>query len=253
MLKNILPLIPEHHCYVEPFCGGASLFFAKEPSKVEIINDINNEIIFLYQVAKKYPQEFLNKLEEYQYSEYWHQYFKKNKNIENEIERAVGIYIRIQWSFAKVMDKGFAFSKKVNQASRHENKLESLHITLERLKNVTIMKRDAKEIIELFDSEDTFFYCDPPYPNTDQGNYKGYTQQDFDDLINVLLGCKGSFILSCYENEAVPKHWKKYEFETVNYSSKIIREKRKEILWVKNNFSNKQKDLFEEKLLEIAR
>lgn len=52
MLKNILPIIPEHEIYNEPFFGGGALFFAKEPSKIEFINDISGEIVNFYRVIK---------------------------------------------------------------------------------------------------------------------------------------------------------------------------------------------------------
>ena len=52
MLKYILPLIPPHECYIEPFCGGAAVFFAKEPAKINIINDKNKEVVNFYRVLK---------------------------------------------------------------------------------------------------------------------------------------------------------------------------------------------------------
>mgnify|MGYP000104759443 CR=1 FL=1 len=59
LAKHILPLFPEHTCYVEPFCGAAALYFMKEPSKVEVINDIHGELINLYRVIKHHLDEFV--------------------------------------------------------------------------------------------------------------------------------------------------------------------------------------------------
>ncbi|HTA26729.1 MAG TPA: DNA adenine methylase, partial [Bacteroidia bacterium] len=53
MLRHILPLIPKHTIYVEPFLGGGAVFWAKEPSRVEIINDTNAEIVNFYEVTQK--------------------------------------------------------------------------------------------------------------------------------------------------------------------------------------------------------
>jgi DNA adenine methylase len=52
MLKHILPIIPEHRIYVEPFFGGGAVFFGKEPSKVEVINDYNSNVVVFYQQLK---------------------------------------------------------------------------------------------------------------------------------------------------------------------------------------------------------
>jgi len=54
LAKHLLPLFPQHKCYVEPFCGGASLFFTKKASQVEIIDDINGKLINLYRVVKNH-------------------------------------------------------------------------------------------------------------------------------------------------------------------------------------------------------
>jgi DNA adenine methylase len=49
----ILGMLPEHRIYCEPFCGGAGGFFAKEPSRVEIINDTNRELLNFYEVCRR--------------------------------------------------------------------------------------------------------------------------------------------------------------------------------------------------------
>lgn len=59
LAKEILPLFPEHTCYVEAFAGGAALFFMKAPSKVEVLNDANGELVNLYRVVTHHLEEFV--------------------------------------------------------------------------------------------------------------------------------------------------------------------------------------------------
>lgn len=59
LAKTILPLFPEHTCYVEPFAGAAALFFLKQPSKSEVLNDVNGDLVNLYRVIKHHLEEFL--------------------------------------------------------------------------------------------------------------------------------------------------------------------------------------------------
>lgn len=59
LAKHILPMIPEHSCYIEPFCGAAALYFLKEPSPAEVINDINGELVCLYRVVRHHLDEFI--------------------------------------------------------------------------------------------------------------------------------------------------------------------------------------------------
>jgi DNA adenine methylase len=59
LAKHILPLMGEHTTYVEPFAGGAAMFFMKEPSKVEVINDINSDLVNLYRVVRHHLDELV--------------------------------------------------------------------------------------------------------------------------------------------------------------------------------------------------
>lgn len=59
LAKHILPLFPEHACYVEAFAGGAALFFRKDPVKAEVLNDINGDLVNLYRVVQSHLDEFI--------------------------------------------------------------------------------------------------------------------------------------------------------------------------------------------------
>lgn len=56
---HILPLFPEHTCYVAPFAGAAALFFLKEPVKVEVLDDVNGDLVTLYRVVQHHLEEFV--------------------------------------------------------------------------------------------------------------------------------------------------------------------------------------------------
>ena len=154
-----ISLIPEHKIYVEPFCGGASLFFAKDRPIVtnndhyrEVLNDTNKDLINLYYIAQSKPREFIEYLNRFPYSEYWHNYFKQNIHPENDLEKAVGFYIRIMMSFSKKLDSGFSFDKLTkNKTKGYFNHLERLPQIIDRLKGIYIFCRNALDIIKIFD------------------------------------------------------------------------------------------------------
>ena len=81
-----------------------------------------------------------------------------------------------------------------------------------RLRDVYIEHDDAIDVINRWDTPETFFYCDPPYPGTDQGHYAGYTTDDLDRLVAALDDCQGSFLLSNYRQDGMPDHWERFEF-----------------------------------------
>lgn len=62
LAKRIVPLIPPHHTYIEPFAGGAWIFFRKDPAPVEVLNDLNADVVTLYRVVKNHHEEFLRQM-----------------------------------------------------------------------------------------------------------------------------------------------------------------------------------------------
>jgi DNA adenine methylase len=59
LAEQILPLFPDHVCYVEVFAGAGAIYFAKPPSECEVLNDINGELVNLYRVVKHHLEEFV--------------------------------------------------------------------------------------------------------------------------------------------------------------------------------------------------
>jgi DNA adenine methylase len=83
-----------------------------------------------------------------------------------------------------------------------------------RLQNVQIEWCDALKVIRGRDSAEAFFYCDPPYVGSDQGQYDGYTQEDFDGLLTLLATIKGKFLLSSFRNETLDRFVKRKGWHT---------------------------------------
>jgi DNA adenine methylase len=235
-----------HSVYCEPFCGGAAVLFAKDwvnPSNSddyrEVLNDTNQEIINLYRVCQTQYEKFLHLIEFTPYSEDEHRKAKhigKNPQDYDELWRAWAFYVNISQSFNNTLNKNLSRGVKGrNHAATWHNKKTYLPQIMERLSKVYLSNCDALQCIKNWDSPNTLFYLDPPYPNTHQGHYSGYTQEDFEALIEVLKGIEGSFILSNYPNEAAPKDWALIEIEATMSAKKVkggIREKRTECLWI---------------------
>lgn len=222
LANKILPLLPAHMVYVEPFCGGAALLFSKPapPNSRhyrEVINDTDELLINLYQVAREQPEEF-------QYLVNWTPHSQaefrqaiaicKNPSDYSKLEKAWAYYTNICNAFANKLNGGWGTSLvSQHQADKWNNKKARLPETLERLQRVTIACEDALRCIDRWDSAHTCFYIDPPYPDTNQGHYSGYTQENFKALLEKLETIQGSFVLSCYPNADVPKEWERFEFQ----------------------------------------
>jgi len=221
MSSKIVPLIPRHTVYVEPFCGGAAIFFAKPWPKVtakdryrEVINDHDKRLINFYQQLRDNGQSLVDALQLTLHSEYEHQ-IAKELECEDKLEAARRYYVNVQQSFANTLNHGWrraVYGR--NEGATWANKIAQLPEYLDRMASVHIACEDALKVIKQWDSPQTFFYCDPPYPGTDCGSYKGYTIEDFQALVNTLDACQGSFILSNYDQPIeMPKDWERFEFQ----------------------------------------
>jgi DNA adenine methylase len=227
MVPNILPLIPKHMVYVEPFAGGAAVFFAKPWPNVEntshyreVLNDKDERLINFYRVLQtpEKREALIDRLNLTLYSEAEHAKAKDLKS-GDEVQRAWAYFVNINTSFSNKLSGGWGRSLfGENHAASWGRRISRLSEYLERMSSVHIACDDALTVIRQWDSPQTFFYCDPPYPGTycgHYGGYGGYTVEDFQALVNTLNECQGSFILSNYEQagQTIPDGWERFEFE----------------------------------------
>ena len=224
LANKIIPLIPRHTVYVEPFAGGAAILFKKPwPDVVnkslyrECINDKDGHLVNFYKMLRDHGPELVEKIQLTLYSrEEYHDSLREGLNCDDPIERARRYYANIQMSFSNKLNAGWGtniFS--YNPAATWASKISSLPKYLERMASVSIESDDAVGVIQRWDSPQTFFYCDPPYPGANQGHYGGYTMENFSTLVDALDNCTGSFLLSCYDvpSVTIPDNWEKFEFE----------------------------------------
>ena len=216
---RILSMIPEHEIYCEPFCGGAALFFSKPPSKVEIINDTNGEIINFYEVLKRDFPALEREIEISLHSRTRHRQAKviyENPDMFDRIKRAWAVWMLANSSYACKLDGGYGYDRTGNTSKKLANKRACFSADYAiRLQMAQIECCDALRIIRSRDTPDAFFYLDPPYVGTDQGHYDGYTQIDFDALLADLETIQGKFLLSSFRNKSLFEYIKRNGWETL--------------------------------------
>lgn len=169
LVKRLLPLIPPHRVYVEVFGGGASLLLAKEPSPIEVYNDIDGELVNLFITVRDRKEEFRQRLEGLPYSRALYQKYVRlldEGHIEDQLERAVAFYYCMRSTFAGKWRGGWAFSPKESRTKRLKNALVGIDAISERLKQIHIDRLDFAGCIRNWDGPDTFFFLDPPYIET---------------------------------------------------------------------------------------
>lgn len=230
LLKEILPLIPRHRIYTESFFGGGAVFFAKPPSEAEIINDRNNMVVNFFEVFKTDFKTLKTKIEATLFSRASYTVatmIYKMPHLFDKLQQAWAFYIGTNMGFsAQLGSWGYdKYSKRVKAFQNKKLRLDE-HIA-NRLENTQIENNDACKVIKSRDTIDTFHYVDPPYINSNQGHYKGYTESDYKDLLNTLAQIKGKFLLSSYPSEILSKYTKKYGWYTKSFSKPLSARKHK--------------------------
>lgn len=218
----IIELIPPHTLYAEPFCGGAAVFFAKKPSPVELLNDMNGELINFYRIIKNRFDELIVEINDTLHSRKLHRHawaIYSNPELFDPVKRAWAIWVLSSQGFSGKLDNVWGYDIKADSTSRkiYFNKTEFTEIYNRRLEKVQLENADALYIIRSRDSKESFFYCDPPYFNSNMGHYKGYTKKNFEDLLQLLSTIQGKFLLSSYPSKLLEEYTKKNNWFTQSF------------------------------------
>ncbi len=206
MVKYILPNIPEHKTFAETFAGGAAVFWSKEKSSLEILNDTNGELINFYEVVTNDFVRLEKKINTSLHSRDLHRkawVIYTNSDMFNSLDRAWALWVLAVQGFAGKLSTSWGRDKTGNKCvkSIFNKRKNFTKDYANRLQQVTLECRDAIKIINSTDYPEAFFYCDPPYFNSDMGHYNGYTKEDFILLLKTLSNIKGKFLLSSYPSE----------------------------------------------------
>lgn len=240
LLKHILPLFPVHDCYTEAFAGGAAAYFAKEPSEIEVINDTNGNLVNFYRMLKSNFEALKQRIDTTLHSREQHEFagwVYDNPKFFDTIERAWAVWALSKMGFASKLDGTWGYDKAKNSLPKKiTNAKECFTVELSRrLEQTQIECTDGLRIIASRDSENAFHFVDPPYVGTDCGHYGGYTLQDFDELLELISGLKGKFMLTMFPNEllseyVVKNNWKVTEVSRHISASRTNRRKQTELV-----------------------
>lgn len=197
LAKHILPLFPDHRCYVEPFAGAAALYFMKQPSEVEVINDINGDLVCLYRVVKHHLDEFLREFRWALSSRQMYVWLNATPpDALTDIQRAARFYYLQKQGFGgKVSGRTYGISTTLAprlNLMRIEEDLSAAHL---RLARTYIEHLPWEDCICRYDRPHTLFYCDPPYWGT-EGYGVDFGLEQYDHLANLARTGSGRMVIS---------------------------------------------------------
>lgn len=241
IVKELVKLVPDHKTYLEPFFGAGSLFFVKEPSKIETINDIDGDVINLFAVIKEKSAELARTLLVTPYSRDVYDDATSDEG-STDVQRAVSFLVRC-WQGYGSRGASCKVGFKTDVAGRESMYAlwdwyglpERVIEAAERLRKVQIENRPAVELIRAYNNKDTFMYLDPPYLFETRSSGNQYTHEmsdtDHDDLLDAILQSKAKVMVSGYDSELYNRrlcNWRKKIFPSCACSGSP----RTEVVWM---------------------
>jgi len=248
-LDWLLPLLPETLHYCEPFGGSAAVLLNRTPSKVETYNDIDGEVVNFFRVLRDQKEELLYAIgmtpfsrEEFQIA------IKSHGNGKHltDLERARRFYIRarqVRTGLAQTASNGrwanCLLTSRAGMAgavSRWLGSIESLEYIASRLLRVQIEHDEAVDVIKRYDSPETLFYCDPPYPHESRGDAKAYkyelTDLEHVMLAELLMSVRAKVAISGYRCDLLDELYKDWNMHIAPTKKALsVKSDRTEILW----------------------
>jgi len=216
LAKPLIALFPEHTTYVEAFAGGAQVFFRKEPSKVEILNDLDGEIVNFYRVCQNHYEELLRYLRFVLVSRKWFDLLKAtDPSTLTDIQRAARKLYLQKNCFASLVVHPVYHRNVVQPPGFNLERLpEIIEKTHKRLERVQIECAPYEEILKRYDRKETLFYLDPPYFGIKLYRHN-LTPEDFGKLAERLAKLRGMFVLSLNDVPEVRTLFRRFQIESV--------------------------------------
>jgi len=248
-LNWLLPQLPDSFHYCEPFAGSGAVLLNKKPSPVETYNDIDGEVVNFFKVLREEKETLIEQIALTPFSREEFGIACELDQKQTNLERARRFYIRarqVRTGLAQTASIGrWANCKNTSRSgmsgvvSRWLGGVEHLDFIAERLLRVQIENRPAIDVIKLYDSKETLFYCDPPYIHVTRGDTKSYgfemTNNNHRELSEVLNSVDGLVAISNYECELMEELYPSNKWTKIFSSEKTIhstKDVRQEVLWV---------------------
>lgn len=218
-------MMPDHKSYCEVFAGAAWVFFRKEPSKYEFINDLDSDLVCFYRVVQNHLEEFVKQFKWCLLSREWFEDWKRQREAGGltDIQRAARYYYLQRMCFGgRVRNRTFGaapmHSPRINLL-RLEQEMSEIHL---RLSRVTIEHLTYQEFISKYDRQQTLFYLDPPYYKAPYYEHN-LKLRDFKEMAALLSSIKANFILSINDHKDMRQVFKAFNIKPVSLNYTVAK------------------------------
>ena len=203
----VISHFPPHKVYCEPYFGSGAVFFNKEPSYIETINDIDGNIVNLFKICRESPEELVAaiNLTPFSRDEFISCY---ETDVADPVERARRTLVRYHQSFgasnsSKRSWKNVQTYGGPRCATMWNCLPERILECCDRLKNAQIESIDAVQLIRRYNDVNSLIYCDPPYlQSLRKRNMYAHEMSDEKhiELLESLMASNSMVVISGYDS-----------------------------------------------------
>ncbi|MFF4607948.1 DNA adenine methylase [Streptomyces sp. NPDC001339] len=252
----LVSLMPAHDHYVEPFAGSLAVMFAKPPSRMETVNDLDAELVTFWRVLRDRYDDFARAVTLTPHSRAEHIAAYGTASPGDDLERARRVWVRLTQGRSARLDKtGWRFQIKAGSSPMPvylDGYRGRLAAAAARLAAVTLECRPALDVIEAYGANpDALLYVDPPYLDETRNGH-GYRVEMPDEdahraLAAALRRCRAPVMLSGYDSPLYAElyeGWHRYALATRTGNAAEGNGARTEVVWA-NRPLVAQAELFE--------
>lgn len=236
LAPKLVKLLPSHRIYVEVFGGAGNVLLTKPPSPIEVYNDRDGALVNLFETIRNHPLLFLERCQFLLYSRElyaaWSRQLDDNFQSADidRIEAAVRTYYCMVSSFVGDPTKGWAFDRSSPGGGkggpmRWMSVWHKIGYLSDRLRHVAIDCLDFRDCIKNWDTEQTLFFCDPPYPSAVSTGFYGhdFPWEDHLELAMILKNVKAKWLITYDDIPEIRALYK--EFQITSISSTLASQK----------------------------
>ncbi len=245
ILKKIIPTIPKHTNYVEPFAGGAAVFWNKKLVSSNVLNDLDPEIAHAYKFIRDINETQIKKLKQLNWTDSKERFFymKDKFKPQNDIQKFYRFLYTIKASYG-LTRKTYGFKKITKDYIC--GYLDRLPKLAEKLKGVKVFSTDYKQIVKKFDSPNTFFFIDPPYPEEWGFKTIAFGEKQYQIMHDLLKSLKGKFCLTTNIRPWITKMFSDFNMRKVLVPRSFAHGDKPDYEWFIYNYDYNNKKLLEE-------
>lgn len=218
LMKHMVPLFPDHHCFVDVFGGVCHVTVSKPRSKVEVFNDLDDSLLHFLWTLRGHKQELIAALASMPTSRSLFRQISHSPVSSDPIERAANWFYLLRQRIIPTngAPSGFRYGKVKNSALDYQNAVARLDSFERRMSTVLLENLDYREVIRRYDGPDSYFVVDPPYAGKEKHYFGGFTKSDHMELAAMLHQIKGKCMVTYYGDPMILELYSDFYVRTVD-------------------------------------